>query len=734
MSDSTDDLQRQLLETFQVEAQEHLQKLNETLLQLERQPDEEARHALLQEVFRTAHSLKGAARAVSLTDIENLAHIMENVLQQARDAKLELKPDMCDALYDVLDTIQQLLSGESVDPDPIGARLMLLATGEVVPPAAVTPKGALPAGPTLMPGEETIRVAVGKLDDLMAQAGELILAEISAGQHLADVRALRDRIARWPKLWREIKPLLPRLDGDAGRRLADLLARHHEYMQTLARDVDILEQTVSRDALNLSMSMTRLQDEVRRVRLVPIQTLVPGLQRAVRDAAHSEGKLVTLVLDGGEVELDKKVLETLKDPLLHLLRNAVIHGIEMPETRTTAGKPAEAQVSLTIRQQGSDVHIAVHDDGRGFDVEALRRTSAESGGPVFDSDADPNDIIVALAFQPGMTTMKQVTELAGRGVGLDVVRQGIADLRGRIKIENAPGKGATIQLVVPVSLTMSRGLLVQVGPERYALPLISVERIVESHDTFTIGGQTALQVGDRPVPLVSLATLLNRPRFERKNGKKPLSVILSVAEQRLAVQVDDVLTEQELAVKPLGSPLLHVRNVEGAALLATGEPVVVLNAADLLRSARGAPVLDQSATQAQADRSAPRPHHILVVDDSITTRTLEKNILEAAGYRVTTAIDGLQALDKLEDDTIELMVLDIQMPHLDGFTLTERLRESAKYRSFPIVLVTSLESPEDRERGMVAGADAYIVKRGFDQAELLAAIERLLVREQIADV
>ncbi len=332
-----------------------------------------------------------------------------------------------------------------------------------------------------------------------------------------------------------------------------------------------------------------------------------------------------------------------------------------------------------------------------------------------------------------MTTMKQVTELAGRGVGLDVVRQGIADLRGRIKIENAPGKGVTIQLVVPVSLTMSRGLLVQVGPERYALPLISVERIVEARDTFTVGGQAALQIGDRPLPLVALAAVLERPQREQKNGKKPLAVIISVAEQRLAVQVDDVLTEQELAVKPLGSPLLHVRHVEGAALLATGEPIVVLNAADLLKSARGAPVQKQSADQKQADRTAPRTH-ILVVDDSITTRTLEKNILESAGYRVTTAIDGLQALDKLEDDTIELIVLDVQMPHLDGFALTQQVRESTQYHTLPIVLVTSLESPEDRERGMMVGADAYIVKRGFDQVELLAAIERLLAKEQMADV
>ena len=427
------------------------------------------------------------------------------------------------------------------------------------------------------------------------------------------------------------------------------------------------------------------------------------------------------------------MLEALKDPLLHLLRNAVIHGIELPEERAEAGKGLEGQIILTVRQQGSEVHLAVRDDGRGFDVEALRVRSEESGGPVFEGDANPNDIILALAFQPGMTTVKQVTELAGRGVGLDVVRQRIVDLRGRIKLENTPGQGTTIQLVVPVSLSMSRGLLVQLGTERYAIPLISVEKIVESREVFTIGSQTGLQVGDKPLPLVSLAALLNRPQTEHKNGKKQLAVIISVAEQRLAVQVDDVLTEQELAIKPLGKPLLRVRNVEGAAMLGTGEPVVVLNAADLIQTARGAPVVKVSSAKPQADRTGPRAH-ILVVDNSITTRTLEKNILEAAGYRVTTAIDGMQALEKIEDDTIELVVMDVQMPRLDGFSVTEQLRANPRYRSMPIVLVTSLESQSDRERGMLAGADAYIVKRGFDQAELLAAIERLLLSEPMADV
>jgi two-component system chemotaxis sensor kinase CheA len=515
MSDSMDDLQRQLLKTFQVEAQEHLQKLNETLLQLERQPDESVRASLLQEVFRSAHSLKGAARAVSLSEIEDLAHVMENVLQQARDATLELKPDVCDALYDTLDAIQYILEGKIVDVEPLKTRLMATTADEqvVLPPVPPNEERGVVDQP-LVHSEETIRVAVSKLDDLMAQAGELIMAEISAGQQLADVRAIREKATRWPKMWREIKTLLPRLDGDAGRRLTNLLTLHQEYMQTLTREIAALEQSASRDALNLSMNMTRLQDEVRRVRMVPIQTLAPGLQRAVRDAARSEDKTVAFTLEGGEVELDKKVLETLKDPLLHLLRNAVIHGIEKPEVRTANGKSAEGKISLTVRQQGSEVHIAVQDDGRGFDVEALYREGADQGGPTIDSDANPNEIIAALAFRPGISTVKQVTELAGRGVGLDVVRQNIVELRGRIKIENTPGEGVTILLAVPVSLTMSRGLLVQVGSEQYALPLISVERIVEPRETFTIGGRAAVQVDDSPLPLVSLTTILERPQSE----------------------------------------------------------------------------------------------------------------------------------------------------------------------------------------------------------------------------
>jgi two-component system chemotaxis sensor kinase CheA len=462
--------------------------------------------------------------------------------------------------------------------------------------------------------------------------------------------------------------------------------------------------------------------------MVPFQTLVLVLERAVRDVAHSEAKQVNFRIDGSEVELDKQVLETLKDPLLHLLRNAVDHGIETPAVREAAGKPPGGTVILTVQQRGSEVHIKITDDGQGFDQQSLLEAYRQRNGNNLPENLADDDIM-GLAFLPGVTTTHQVTTISGRGMGLDVVRQRIESIQGRIAVESSPGQGATVRLVVPTSLAMTRGLLVQVGKEGYVIPLLSVEKIVEPDASFVVSGKWMLKVDDAAVPLVSLSQVLERPAAPKKEkASNPIAVVIGVSDQRLALLVDDIVTEQELAVKPLGKPLQRVRNVTGAALLGSGEPVVVLNPADLVKSARGvtaaeiAPVVDKHTEEAVE----VAPHSILVVDDSITTRTLEKNILTAAGFLVTTATDGTEALKRLEEKSIDLVVADVQMPHMDGITLTQELRRSADYQTLPIILVTSLESPEDREKGMVAGADAYIIKRGFDQAELLATIARLL--------
>ena len=726
-----DELLQELLNTFRAEAAEHLQTINQSLLRLERAPDEKLRSKTLQDAFRAAHSLKGAARAVSVNDIEALSHTMESVFQQARDQGQPLDPDVCDVLYDALDAIEQVLQGQSVDIEPLQVRLVSLVGDDAeLPFKPVSARASVPNGnvvsPVDTPVEETIRVSVNKLDDLMAQVGELLVAKISSDQRLTDMRDVSYRFDQWLKSWREIKNIAPQLEGDAGKRIYDVMERQTTHTDALLESLRHLDQSINRDMMRLGMVTNGLQDGVRKVRMVPFQSVAFALERALRDAARSEGKQVRFNMIGSEVELDKKVLETLKDPLLHLVRNAVSHGIERSEERLDKGKPAEGTVHIEVRQRGSEIRIQVSDDGRGFDIAAIRKAYTNRTGNNLD-DVVGDEEVMSLAFLPGLSTSKEVTAISGRGVGLDVVRQELANIQGRISIDSTAGEGTHFNLVVPTSLMMTRGLLIRVGQEHYALPLLAIEKIIEPGTSFLVGGRQMITVDDKPLALVNLAQVLRRDVPNEDQSPDPLAIILSVADQRVALLVDDVLTEQELAVKSLGMPLRRVMNVTGAALLGNGKPVVILNPADIIQSSRQVGAFDRRVNGQQVVEEAEDQIHVLVVDDSITTRTLEKNILEASGYQVTTATDGTEALDRLKDDTsIRIIVSDVEMPRMNGIVLVERVRASDQYNHLPIILVTSLESREDRERGMVAGADAYIVKRGFDQAELLSTIQYLL--------
>ncbi len=741
-----DDFLQELLQTFNAEAAEHLQTLNLALLALEVRPEAPRRRELLQEAFRAAHSLKGAARAVSLDLIEQVANAMESVLEEAKGREEHLPAEAYDVLYDTLDAIGQLLEGQPVAIEPLISRLAKFSgaapqespalagddvpvvmacsapptTGETVAPHE---NGARPAAAN---SEETIRVAIDKLDNLMAQVGELLVTRMNTEQRAVEVRTIRHQLKDSPKLWNEIKTLLPQIDGDTGARLTELLARYQAQMQSTLQDVNRFDQHLRQDTLRLGVIASQLQDSVRNVRMVPFESLASVLQRAVRDAARSEAKQVTFTLSGGEIELDKKVLEALKDPLLHMLRNAVSHGIETPAERTTQGKPVEGTVAVTLQQRGAEVHIMVQDDGAGFDLNELRKAGQRNSGDLLDDHASLDDVI-ELAFLSGVTTSPRVSAISGRGIGLDVVRQRLEALQGRIHVDTVPGEGSSIQLVVPITLAVMRGLLVRVGDERYVLPLLLVEKIIELCQSFSVQGQLMITVDGTTLPLVSLAGLLERP-FTLDTKSALLVVIMAVAEQRLALVVDDVLTEQEFAIKPLGKPLHRVRNVAGAAILGDGNPVLILNTADLMRGAKG---LHKRMT-IQHDEAAPpqRNAQILVVDDSITTRTLEKNILEMAGYKVITATDGVEALERLTEQRIDLVVSDVQMPNMDGIALTYHLRRNRDFKDLPLILVTSLESHEDRERGLIAGANAYIFKRGFDQAELLKTVQQLVFVEE----
>jgi len=715
------DLMQSLLSTFRVEAIEHIETLNQSLLAMERTPEGAERQTHIQTAFRAAHSLKGAARAVSIHDIERIAHAMETVLQQARDGSLTMSPDNCDLLYDSLDSIQTVLEEGSTDTNDIVNRLRAVTNqpaAEESTPAAAPAEMASTAGPIVQ--TDTIRVSVGKLDDLMAQIGELLVARISTDQRLGEIAAMRNQLGQWSKTWREISMILPRLSDDSGEKLVDILHRHADEMQAVNEAFTHLDQSAKRDASQLNMVADNLQEQVRRVRMIPFSTISLALERVVRDAARSENKEINFTIEGQSTEIDKKVIEALKDPLIHLLRNAVGHGIENVAVREEVGKPACGNVRLKLNQRGSEVHISVIDDGAGFDLEKLQAAYQAA----YEGSDNGLDQSMSVAFLPGISTVSSVTELAGRGIGLDVVRSQIEALQGRINVESTPGEGATIELMVPTSMAMTRGLLVKAMGEQYVLPLLAVEKLVVVSSFITVGGKQMIRIDDDPIPVVPLAQVLERSTSPLDPNVQHLAVILAVADQRLAMLVDEAVNEQELAVKPLDAPLKRVRNITGAALLGSGQPAIVLNPADLIRSARGHHIT--VAPIKPVDLEEVHQPVILVVDDSITTRTLEKNILETAGYQVITATNGLEGLRKIADTPVDVVVSDIEMPEMNGFELARSLRDDPATRSTPIILVTSLERPEDRERGLRAGADAYIVKRGFDQQELLTTIYQLI--------
>lgn len=718
MPDLNDELLQELLQAFRYEAAEHLETLNNALLQFERTMEPEQRQAHIQDAFRAAHSLKGAARAVSMDSIQSIAHAMENVFQSVRDEGVELKSEDCDLLYDALDNIQQTLSGKESNTNAIEQRLKAINghTPTTTNGAVVVDEPDFAAAQSEQPHEsvasdETIRVSLRKLDDLMAEVGELLVTRISTAQRLTETRQLNQQLQDWSKSWSSIKNFLKRHEDP---QLTDLMFQHADVMQSLMERFNTLQQDTHRDVTRLDLVTINLQDKVRQVRMIPFSVHSLMLERVVRDAARVQNKNVNFEIIGSETELDKRILEQLKSPLIHLLRNAVGHGIEPPEER--GEKPPRGTIKLKIHQRGSEVHLQITDDGRGFQQDKIKAAYEQRYGATSENP-------INLAFMPGVTTSTEINEIAGRGIGLDVVRSLLEKVHGRFTVQSEAGEGTTITLIVPTSLAITRMLIIIVDHEQYALPLMAVEKIVIAENITTVSGKPMLKVDGHNLPLISLAAIIGKPTGTLDD--QPMALIVAIGDQKIAILVEDVLTEIELAVKPIGFPVKRVRNITGAALMGNGDPVIVLNPADFLQTYRSSSVPIKQAAQVAQQPEKP-VISILVVDDSITTRTLERNILEAAGYYVVTATNGVEALNRLAEHTVDVVVSDIEMPAMDGFELTQQIRSSDKLSNLPIILVTSLEREEHRERGMKSGANAYIVKRGFDQAELLTAIEQLV--------
>ena len=471
-----------------------------------------------------------------------------------------------------------------------------------------------------------------------------------------------------------------------------------------------------------------MQDQVQRLRMRPIGALFENLPRIVRDLARGAGKQVQFEMQGLETEVDRELLEGLKDPITHLLRNAIDHGIETPETRAAIGKTPQGRLSLRAVQQRDNILLEISDDGAGIDRAGLQQAVVSAGvhtaGEVSDlSEQETIDLI----FLAGISTRQEATDLSGRGVGMDVVRSNLERLDGVIQVDTQPGAGTTFSMTLPIHFVTRQVLLVETGGQTFAIPTTAIDRVlqVEPSQIGRIDGRPAIHQDGRLLSLLSLARVLELPP-----GKDPLSpsqahtvLVIRSAEKRFAFEVDKTLATLDVVIRGLGGQLRSVRNVAGATILGSGKLVIYLDVASLLKTAQGS--LAQAAVSL-VEKSDKQISKLLVVDDSITTRTLEKNILENAGYRVWVAADGVEAWALVQRERLDAVVADVDMPKMDGIQLTQKIKGHQRWSELPVILVTSLNSPQDKIRGLEAGADAYLVKSGFDQTLLLETIERFI--------
>ncbi|MEX2286071.1 MAG: response regulator [Planctomycetaceae bacterium] len=750
----TTNIREIVLAAFQVEHKEQLEGIRAILADVEK-----SQHGLdrgsLDEVFRLAHSLKGGARVCDLQIAEAFGHRLETLFSQVRDGSRVLDRDVLKTINQVLDAIEDwmaALTQDNTPPDTAPAltaidTLLSVIDSSEAPLASLEPKfraveqftvqgtsseSDADLSTTSSRHVETVRVGAENLDRLLRASGRLLSESLYQDQVNGEMAALQRQLVEMER------------ERDAHRRAAASsyhqlnlkpeFSRVAKYLESVDRQLHRLSRSVSQICLRqrrcswqLRERGRQIQREARDARMVTAGSVFQGFRKMMRDLAKDAANQVAFRVEGFEVRADRLVLQALKDPLMHILRNCISHGIEPPDERVRNGKPAEGRAALTVEADCNRLIIVVEDDGKGIDIKAVTDTAVRRG-ILSESQAagQSAEDTLNLVFQAGFSTTESVTKLAGRGMGLSVVQEAAKRLQAETRIESKPGMGTRVTITSPLSITTHRLLLLSCRDQTFAIPTRSIARLVQldAKKIETVEGRRIIWFQGKPVPLEALAEVLGIGSGGLAAGGDILRVaIVEAGERHLAVSVDSFLSEREAFVQNLTGPAAR-KELAGAIVLEDGAVGLVLNPLELVKSRRPArPVATPENTPAAAEQRTPR---ILVVDDSFTTRALEKGILEANGYQVAVAVDGVDALSQLFCDEFDLVISDIEMPRMNGFELLEDLKQDVRFASVPVIMVTSRDRLEDRRRGLELGAEAYIVKRQFDHQELLTTIGQVV--------
>lgn len=751
---------QRLLKTFRIEAAEHIKTISEELLNYEKTSEPEKKQESINTIFRGAHSLKGAARAVNVVEIEGYCQTLESTIAQIRDGQLTTSFKLIDEIHRGIDTISNFLQEENESAKAIIAKEIdsLITNLQSITSTGTTPsreknkikkqepKSSPPVvekirtlpqdvikektAETKIPEtklQDTIRVSTKKLDNLFHKSEEMLSCKLESDDLAGNITMLKLISETNAKL---IEQLTETLQKESNSGESEELTKILELIGSGITEQNFRTNLIYRQAYqnnkHLGIMVSNLVDEMKEVLMLPFSYLSDVFPKMVRELARDLNKEIELEIKGGDIEIDRRILEEMKDAMIHLIRNSVDHGIESPEIREAAGKNRTGKIILEVmKESGDKIAISLSDDGAGINFESIRNTAIKKN---LFSSADAMTLseeqLTDLLFHPDFSTSKVITDISGRGVGMSVVKEKVNRLNGSIKISSKKNEGTCFRILLPLTLAKIRAVILRCGKHIFALQTINVDRVmrIKSDLIKTVENRESIIYDSKPIPVCHLSSVLRISSNGKIQGEKSSIIVIRVADNVVAFEVDEILHEQEIIVKKLNKQLEKTKFVNGATVLGDGKVIPVLNTHDLLKNIQTHSV---EKTKIEKDE-VKKSYKLLIADDSITSRMLIRDILEGAGYNVKLAVDGKEALTELKSNKYDLVVSDVEMPRLNGFQLTEKIRSDNELKKLPVVLLTSLAKKEDREKGIDVGANAYIVKSGFDQTNLLDTIKRLI--------
>ena len=742
-----------LIDTFEAEAQDHIKCLNDGLLKLEQNPND---LDLIGEMFRSAHSLKGAAKLLSFNHISEEAHKAEDILSKLNKCEATFSSEAADSLFKIFDVIVSLVSNivdetskisedQKVEEKSLTDECDIKSewTKKKIEKSVAgkesekqknqvkenKTKGIQPAVSTVVSSKE-VRVHTSKLDLIGSIASELATLKKRPEEIRIDTKKYLGKFKELEKNWRALKNNLIKLTHSTSTDTDDY-ATLMSMVSLFESNYDILKSDivkVLKDNKNLAVAenliLKKLENVAIELRMLPISTIFNLFPRTVRDLCKALNKKISVTIEGSSIHLDKRILEKIKDPLTHLVRNAVDHGIETLEKRVQSGKPEEGNIKISASSSGDSVLIEVEDDGAGINVDALREVARERGYNY--GDVITEEELINIIFEQGVSTSKMITDISGRGVGMDVVKRNIDEIKGDIRVKSGKGRGTKFSIKVPLTITVSKILLVQVDDKSYAFPIDDIEGVVEAkkEQIKSSEGRKVLMVRDKMIPLISLQSVFGCNGKKREDYEIRTIVLLSYSGMTLGCIVDEILSERDVVIKGFGKYLSNIPFIAGAAPLSDEDGALVLSVPDFFSKSfslsDAKPVFHKKHEESQKKQK-----RILLVEDSLTTRELEKSILESCGYQVHVATDGMEGLKMAGEESVDIIVTDVEMPRMNGFQMIQKIKENKRLSGLPVIIVTSLEKEDEKKKGMEVGADAYIVKASFDQTNLINTIESL---------